>query len=54
MNAPTLWILLPIGLGILLLFIQNQRALSVLGGSLAVILALLAQFVPIEVALRVG
>jgi formate hydrogenlyase subunit 3/multisubunit Na+/H+ antiporter MnhD subunit len=54
MNAPTLWIVIPIGLGILLLFINNQRFLSLVGGSLAVILAAIAQFVPIEVALRVG
>jgi NADH-quinone oxidoreductase subunit N len=54
MNAPTLWILLPIALGIFLFFIGNQRILSVLGGSLAVTLALIAQFVPIEVALKVG
>ena len=54
MNAPTLWILFPIALGIILLFINNQRALSVLGGSLALGLALIAQFVPIETALRVG
>ena len=54
MNAPTLWILLPIVLGSLLLLINNQRILSVLGGSLAVVLALIAQFVPIEVALRLG
>jgi len=54
MNAPTLWIILPIALGTLLLFINNQRLLSVLGGSLAVVLAVTAQFVPIEVALRVG
>jgi NADH-quinone oxidoreductase subunit N len=54
MNAPTLWILLPILLGLLMLLINNQRILSVLGGSFALILALIAQFVPIEVALRVG
>jgi formate hydrogenlyase subunit 3/multisubunit Na+/H+ antiporter MnhD subunit len=54
MNAPTLWIIFPIGLGILLLFINNQRFLSLVGGSIAVILAAIAQFVPIEVALRVG
>jgi formate hydrogenlyase subunit 3/multisubunit Na+/H+ antiporter MnhD subunit len=54
MNAPTLWIILPIALGILLLLINNQRILSLLGGSLAVILAVIAQFVPIEVALKVG
>jgi formate hydrogenlyase subunit 3/multisubunit Na+/H+ antiporter MnhD subunit len=54
MNAPTLWILFPIGLGILMLFINNQRLLSVLGGSFALVLALIAQFVPIEVALTLG
>src|SRR5215211_830303 len=54
MNAPTLWIIIPIALGILMLLINNQRILSVLGGSFALILASIAQFVPIEVALRVG
>src|SRR6185503_13745504 len=54
MNAPTLWIVVPIALGALLLFSHNQRILSVLGGSLALALALIAQFVPIEVALKVG
>lgn len=54
MNAPTVWIIFPIGLGILLLFINNQRFLSLVGGSMAVILAAMAQFIPLEVALRVG
>jgi formate hydrogenlyase subunit 3/multisubunit Na+/H+ antiporter MnhD subunit len=54
MNAPTVWILVPMSLGIVLLFISNQRFLSLVGGSIAVILAVIAQFVPIEVALRVG
>lgn len=54
MNAPTLWIIFPIVLGILMLFINNQRILSVLGGSFAVVLALIAQFVPIEAALKVA
>src|SRR5688572_3001462 len=54
MNAPTLWIILPITLGIFLLLIDNQRLLSLVGGSLAVILALIAQFVPIETALKIG
>ena len=54
MNAPTLWIIIPLGLGLFLLFINNQRILSLLGGSLAVILALIAQFVPIESALKIA
>lgn len=54
MNAPTLWIVVPIFFGLLLLFINNQRVLSLLGGSLAIVLAAIAQFVPIEVALTIG
>ena len=37
-----------------MLFVNNQRILSVLGGSFAVVLALIAQFVPIEAALKVA
>ena len=54
MNAPTIWIVFPMGVGILLLLISNQRALSVLGGMIAVILALIAQFVPMEVAMNIA
>jgi len=54
MNAPVIWIIAPILVGVLLLFIISQRALSVLGGFFAVALALTAQFVPIEEAMRVG
>jgi formate hydrogenlyase subunit 3/multisubunit Na+/H+ antiporter MnhD subunit len=54
MNAPTLWILLPIAVGLFLFFISNQRILSLLGGLFAVALALTAQFVPMEVALKIG
>lgn len=54
MNAPTIWILVPIFFGLLLLFINNQRALSILGGVFVTVLALVAQFVPIEEALLVG
>jgi NADH-quinone oxidoreductase subunit N len=54
MNAPTLWIVVPIFLGTLLLLINNERTLSIIGGTLAVTLALIAQFVPIELAMKVG
>ena len=54
MNAPTIWIIVPLLIGVLLLFINNQRVLSVAGGSIAVALALLAQFVPIELAINVA
>jgi len=54
MNAPTIWIVVPIFFGVLLLFINSQRALSILGGVFATVLTLIAQFVPLEEALRVG
>ena len=54
MNAPTIWIVAPIFFAILLLFITNQRALSLLGGGFAIGLALVAQFVPLEEAMRIG
>ena len=53
-NAPIVWILAPILVGASLLLIHNQRALSVIGGVFAVGLALIAQFVPIEEAMRIG
>ena len=54
MNAPTIWIIVPIFFGSLLLFINNQRVLSILGGLFAASLALAAQFVPIEQAMLIG
>ena len=54
MNAPTIWIIAPAFAAILLFSIRNQRALSILGGLLTVMLALTAQFIPIEEALRFG
>src|SRR5512145_2945684 len=54
MNAPTLWIIVPVILGGVLLFINNHRTLSIVGGTAAVLLALTAQFVPIELALKLG
>lgn len=54
MNAPTIWIILPLGIGFLLLFINNQRVLSLFGGTIALLLALTAQFVPIELAMNLG
>jgi len=54
MNAPTIWIIAPIGIALLLMLISNQRALSLIGGTLAVLLALTAQILPIGEALRLG
>ena len=54
MNAPTIWIIAPALVAILLFPIRSQRALSILGGSITVLLALAAQFIPIEEALQIG
>jgi len=54
MNAPTIWIIAPAVIAVLLMLITNQRILSFVGGLIAVLLALSAQFIPIEQALRVG
>jgi len=54
MNAPTIWIIAPAFLAILLFLIRNQRALSIIGGGITVILALTAQFVPIDQAFLLG
>lgn len=54
MNAPTIWIIAPAALALLLLFVSDHRALSLIGGTAAVILALLAQFVPIATAMQIG
>ena len=54
MNAPTLWIIVPAFIAVLLLPMRNQRALSIIGGVVAVLLAIAAQFIPIEEAFRLG
>lgn len=54
MSAPLIWIIIPAALAIPSLLINNQRILSILGGSLAIILALIALFVPIDLALQIG
>ena len=54
MTAPALWIIFPFLLGVLLLLFGNQRLLSIVGGSVVAGLALVAQFIPIDQALRVG
>jgi NADH-quinone oxidoreductase subunit N len=54
MNAPMIWVVGPAILAILLLPITNQRVLSIIGGIAAVLLALIAQFVPTETAMQVG
>ncbi|HET9591137.1 MAG TPA: proton-conducting transporter membrane subunit [Anaerolineales bacterium] len=54
MNAPSIWIIAPIALAMPLMFITNPRILTILGGSFALILALVARFVPLEEAIRIG
>ena len=54
MNSPTIWIIAPAVVAVLLMFVPNQRALSLIGGTAAVLLAASAQFIPTEEALRVG
>ena len=54
MSAPVIWILLPLAVATVMSLINNQRLLSILGGSTAVALAALAQFVPMEEAMRIG
>lgn len=54
MSAPLLWIILPAALAIAAMPIRNQRILTIAGGSLAVLLALIALIIPIDQALQVG
>jgi len=54
MNAPTIWIIVPALIAILLIPLRNQRALSIIGGLVTVLLAVAAQFIPIEEAFRLG
>ena len=53
-NAPSIWIIVPSIFGIFLLFVHHPRAISIIGGSTAAILAVMAQFIPIAEALRLG
>ncbi len=54
MNAPTIWIVAPAIAAILFFLIRNPRVLSILGGGVALLLAVSAQFIPIDEALIVG
>jgi NADH-quinone oxidoreductase subunit N len=54
MSAPLIWIILPAALAIPAMLVNHQRILSILGGSLALLLALLALIIPIDQALQIG
>lgn len=54
MNAPILWIFLPLALGGFLLLFHHERVLTILGGTSTLILSLIAMAIPIDVALGSG
>ncbi len=54
MNAPVLWIFIPILLGSLSLLFLRQHTVSIFGGVSALILSVLALIIPIDQALRLG
>jgi NADH-quinone oxidoreductase subunit N len=54
MSAPLIWVIFPAVVSIPALLITNQRILSILGGSIAVLLALVALVVPIDQAFQIG
>ncbi|GAB4421080.1 MAG: hypothetical protein Kow002_09810 [Anaerolineales bacterium] len=54
MSAPLFWIALPMLVGVLALFIRNQRILTFVGGGTALLLALIALSVPIDQAMQIG
>jgi multicomponent Na+:H+ antiporter subunit D len=54
MSAPILWIFLPLALAGFFLLFRHERVLTILGGSSALILSLLALFIPIDTALFSG
>lgn len=54
MNAPILWIFLPLAIGGFALLLRNERALTILGGTSVLFLSLFAFLVPIDTALRIG
>jgi NADH-quinone oxidoreductase subunit N len=54
-NAPLIWIVLPVLAGIVLWFLNRRQTLVLwLGGSLCLALALLAQFIPVGETIRFG
>ncbi len=55
MNAPLIWIFLPLlAGGFVLLFIWQERTAALFGGMVAVLLAGIALIVPIDLAMRLG
>jgi NADH-quinone oxidoreductase subunit N len=54
MNAPIIWIGLPLAAAGLIGLIRRERWVAILGGSLALVLSALAAFFPVDVALNLG
>ena len=54
MSAPLIWIILPIIFGAFLLLLQNERSITMIGGTLAALFALIALIIPIDEALLLG
>ncbi|HSG43035.1 MAG TPA: proton-conducting transporter membrane subunit [Anaerolineales bacterium] len=54
MNAPTIWIIVPAVIAILLMLITSQRILSLVGGITAILLASIALIIPIEEVFELG
>jgi NADH-quinone oxidoreductase subunit N len=54
MNAPFIWIVLPIILGVLLWVPRRANVTAFLGGAIALFLAFLAWLLPIDTALRIS
>jgi formate hydrogenlyase subunit 3/multisubunit Na+/H+ antiporter MnhD subunit len=54
MSAPLLWIIIPTAVGALALTVNHQRILALVGGGLAILLALIALVVPVDQAFQLG
>ncbi len=54
MSAPLLWIIFPILIGIFSLILVEERITAIVGGVVAVALAVLALFLPIDQAMLIG
>jgi len=54
MNAPNIWIIIPLTAGVILLFISSSRGTTLVGGAIAAFLSLAALIIPIDQALLLG
>lgn len=54
MNAPLIWIGLPLAVTLITLLISNERLITILGGLTAAVLGIIALFLPIDTALLLG